>query len=282
MLHFPGLSAYAWRYSNAPANPADNANTGYTNTAGIGAYGSWSQVISAANMANDASWIRLIPLSAFGNNSNRAVLVEIGVDPAGGTSYTSLGAEMLTGGRGSTSGYNGDGFLLPVRIRAGSSVAVRSYSSPGYTWSPRVTVYGVPSRPELVPVGSIFRQIGTTTPPAGQSITPGSSGSYSSWVDLGATADRLWWWQLGVASTATTLGTLQYYFELAFGDATNKHLLQRQYLVADTNERQCDISAANINLMNFRPVPAGANIYVRATCSGTPSSGWTVLANGVG
>ena len=73
------------------------------------------------------------------------------------------------------------------------------------------------------------------------------------------------------------------YIDLAFGDATNKHVIMRQHHGGVTNETVADAAANNLNMFNcFCPVPAGSTMYVRGRCINAPDTGYNAVAVGIG
>jgi hypothetical protein len=73
------------------------------------------------------------------------------------------------------------------------------------------------------------------------------------------------------------------YVDLAYGDATNKVIIRRQYFLSDTGpKRWPNAFGTNLLFDSYKPVPAGATLYVRGRCSTTPDSNWNAVAIGIG
>lgn len=272
-------SRFCWTYNNASApnvTPGTSVTPGASN-----AEGSWTQIAAAASITQDV-WGILLWING-GNTSTSAKnhALDIGVDPAGGTSYTERVANMLCGQShaGSTGGYF---YYLPLFIKAGSAVAVRIQGSAGTAGTVRVAAkfFGKPSRPEMVRAGSFAETIGFVSNAVGTSFTPGNSGAEGSWVSLGTTTRALWWWQLCVQINNTTTTALNYACDLAFGDASNKHMIIQDLpvILNGTAEQTTQLLVPN----SYCEVPAGATIYVRGSCSGTTVSGFNATAVGIG
>lgn len=92
-LFTPPLSAFNWTYDNWGANPAATIGTSVTPGAS-NAEGSWTQVASSANIAEDVYWIYFQIHTGATATAAKPQLLDIGVDPAGGTSYTAIISDM--------------------------------------------------------------------------------------------------------------------------------------------------------------------------------------------
>jgi hypothetical protein len=262
VLFAPGLSSFRWTYDNWGANPTATHGTAVTPGAS-NVEGSWTQVASAANIANHVYWVEL--RITDGNTTGQAKnhLLDLGIDSAGGTSYTACVSNI---------------------IAAGSSVAVRIQGSHATAGTVRVSAkfYGQPSHLEAMPTSSVSETVGAITNSNGVSFTPGNAAD-GTWASLGTTVLPLWWWQLGVQIDNTTITALLTYVDLAFGDATNKHIINRVMLNLTTVETIGHAFPGNLNLFNcYCPVPAGATMYVRGRCSGAPVTGYNAVAVGFG
>jgi hypothetical protein len=283
MLLPAGFSYYGFRYDNWGANPGGSIGTSVVPGAS-NVEGSWTQIASSANIAQDCYWIYLLIHSGATSTAQKDHLVDIGVDPAGGTSYTAIISNIDCGASPSLTSSGSRQFSFPFFIKAGSSVAVRVQGSNATAGTVRVAAqfFGQPSAPENVPIGAISQTFGTISGSAGPTVTPGNAAD-GSWVDLGATSTALWWWQMGYGISNGTV-TIEYtYFEVAFGNVTNKHTIFKCMHVGNTTENvglaiapQASMPAA------FCPVPAGQNIYVRARCSDAPDTGYHANVIGIG
>lgn len=275
-------SRFGWKYSNfsaASTSPGASITPGASN-----AEGSWVQVASSANMAEDAYWIVAGITGGSTSGSAKNHLLDIGIDEAGGSSYTAIISNIVCGQTGFYA-QSGDFFIFPIKIDAGSSVAFRVQGSNATAGTVRgqFTAYGKPSRPELVPVGAYSETIGTITNSNGVSFTPGNSAAEGTWVSLGTTSKDLWWWQLGVQCDNGTITALNYHVDLAFGDSTNKHMIIEDCPIHFPGTNEQKTGGHLIRMPEFYcPVPSGAELWVRGSCSGTAVSGWNAVAIGIG
>lgn len=281
----PGLGcAFNWRYTNQAGNSTSAYGTSVTPGAS-NAEGSWTQIASSANIAEEV-FALVIQITGGNTTANQKDhLLDIGVDPAGGTSYTAIVSNLMCG-QSDASSQIGITFVLPIRIRAGSAVAVRIQGSNATagTVIVRAVFYGRPSNPEAVMSGAYSETIGTVSGSAGVSFTPGNSNAEGAWQSLGTTAKNLWWFQLCVQISNGTTTNKNYHIDLAYGDATNKHTIIENALLSVTGTTERVIYVANLQnfLECFRRVPAGSTLYVRATCNTTTDTGFTALVVGIG
>lgn len=273
-------SRFAFEYGNA-STPSTTAYGLSVTPGASNAEGAWTQIASAANIASDVYGFWLYVSNGHTSAAAKNHLIDIGVDPAGGTSYTAIISNLVCG-QSAPFDDGGRAWYFPMFIKSGSSVAVRIQGSNATAGTVRVAMdfYGKPSRPESFPVGKFSETIGAITNSNGVSFTPGNSGVEGSWVSLGTTVKNLWWWQLGVQIDNGTLSQLSYYIDLAYGDATNKHLIIENYFITLTGTAERELSLLERNC--YCEVPAGSTIYVRGTCSGTADSGFNAVAVGVG
>lgn len=283
MLHPVGLSAYNFTYDNWGANPASTIGTSVTPGAS-NAEGSWTQIASSANIAQDCYWLYLQIHSGATSAAAKNHLLDIGVDPAGGTSYTAIISNLQCGASPALSAAGAKEHIFPFFIKAGSSVAVRIQGSNATAGTVRVAArfYGQPTRPEAVPVGNISETFGTITNSNGNAFTPGNAAD-GSWVDLGATTYPLWWWQMGYGVDNATITAEYTYIEVAWGDGTNK-VPMFKVMHGGTTGETAGLAAQTqmLSCAAYNPVPAGANIYIRGRCNNAPDTGYHATVIGIG
>jgi hypothetical protein len=227
----------------------------------------------------------------YGGVANAATALpacmDIGVDTAGGTSYSLVASNVLVGQSGVRPERGVNLLRLPLRIPSGASVAARvSTPNTGGLTGVHAHFYGAPSRPESVWAGSFCESVGIAndgsvpSSNSGTSITPGNSGAWGSWASLGTTVNALHFWQLFIGANNATLNTLYYFFELYFGDgSTYVPIIIKRLVQIENNER---VYLTGVHRAVSVSVPAGSAIYARATCSGTTDTGLSIMALGVG
>lgn len=276
-------SAHAFTYDNWGTNPASTIGTSVVPGAS-NAEGNWTQVATSGNIAQDVVAFYMQVHTGATSAAQKSHLLDVGVDPAGGTSYTAIISNLVCGCSPSLSQAGNREFFFPLRIPAASSVAVRIQGSNATAGTVHVPMrfYGQPSAPYTLPFGTFSETIGTITNSSGVSFTPGNAAD-GSWVSLGATTNPMWWWQLGYQIDNATITAEYTYIDLAWGDASNKHRIFRMMHGGTTSET-CGLAAQTQLLWHaaYQPVPAGTNIYVRGRCNNAPDTGYNAVAVGVG
>jgi hypothetical protein len=211
-------------------------------------------------------------------------LLDIGVDPAGGTSYTAVISNISCGQtQAVTTGW--DEFVFPFFVKAGSSVAVRVQGSHTTAGTVRVVAdfFGRPTNPEMVPCGTYSETIGTITNSNGPTIVAGSTAE-GAWTSIGTTAKDLWNWTLGYQLNNGTITASYYAVDLAYGDATNKEIILENVAFGfyGTAEIKASTLMGRSLIRKDRYVPGGSTLYVRVACSAAPIAGSTVTVIGIG
>jgi hypothetical protein len=281
----PGLSRFAWTFDNFGANPG--ATPGTSVTPGISnAEGSWTQLATSANVAHNVFglFLRISDNAASSPTTGKNFLLDLGVDPAGGTSYTSIINNIVCGSAGPITATGGHSFFFPIFITAGSTIAARIQGSHGTATASRVGIklYGQPSAPWNMPVGSYAETIGTITNSNGVSFTPGNAAD-GSWASLGTTTKNLWWWQIGYQIDNGTITAEYTYIELAYGDGSNKVIICEKMHQGTTSEQSGTVLNTNILAHEaYCPVPAGSTMYIRGRCLNAPDTGYNAVAIGIG
>lgn len=279
------LATYSARYNyetnNWGADPSATPGTSVTPGAS-GAEGSWINVLGALAHSIYLLYVRV----SDGATSAAAKqhVMDIGVDPAGGSSYTEIISNIVCGASATITagGAPGHEFLFPYYIPAGSTVAVRISGSNATAGTVRVGVSarGERSHAWVLPSAQYSETLGVSGT-SGTSFTPGNAAA-GSWVLLGTTTRECWWWQLAYQINNATITAEYTYIELAWGDATNKHIILRRMHGGNTSEGIG--TPLNENLIwpaAYCVVPASTNIYVRGRCNNAPDSGYQASAIGL-
>ena len=268
------------RISNQSGQPATTQGTSIT--PGDNTFPAYVEILSATAYETCLAVIHLH--DGFTAANARNMLVNIGIDTAGGTTYVTRIPNLLCTGAG---GYlvTGGGcyYIFPLYIPAGATLAAQASVDNATVGTVRVGIqlYGRPSRPESVCVGHYVTSFGEDTAAStGTAVTPGtvSEGAY---VQLGiATARDHWWWQLGTLGMDDTIISPEgYHLDLAYGDATNKHLIIDDLLVGNSNSESLHLPPWMVNA--HCAVPIGQLVYGRAQASATQAN-HQMLAYGLG
>jgi hypothetical protein len=261
-------------------------NTGFGASATSGAAntkGSPVTLIAGASVTEDCYQIDIVFGGGSTAGAQRTFLADILIDPAGGTSWSTLIPNLLVlGPHHSFGGYH---YSFPLFIKAGTSIGFQHQCNAA-TQALRcaIVLLGKPTRPELLKYGHKVEAIGAnTTSTIGVSVTPGSSNDKGSYASLGTASNSNFYWQIGTAMADATAGTsYQYVFDLALGDATNKRLaIINSYLL---NENTEDAARPNWSgaVMPYKQGIAGEEVYARCAASFTSwDSGICATAYGV-
>lgn len=273
-------NSFEWWTSNNTGRPS--AAMGTSITPGNNTMGSYTQLLAGASVTQDVFGILIQINSNAVAAAARDTLVTIGVDPAGGTSYTDT-IQNLLGSCAAPNTFGGINYYFPLWIRAGSSIAAKASVNNATVGTLRVytQVLGQPTNPEAIKVGTYVDSFGVTTGSSnGTTVTSGTT-SEGSWTTLATSTSRsCWWWQLGMGCNDSTMAALVYAADLGIGDGTTKRVVVNDMLAfADSSERLsygpytfgCEFDAA-----------AGVNVYGRLQCSGTADSGLSLAAYGLG
>lgn len=274
---------FGWTYDNWGTNPSATPGTAVTPGASD-VEGSWTQIASSGNIANDVYAVYIRVAAGATSGQIKSQILDIGVDPAGGTSYSAIISDLVCGcSPALTVAGNREHFFL-FYIKAGSSVAVRIQGSNATAGTVRVIArfYGRPSNPDLMPIGQFSETIGAITNSSGVSFTPGNAAD-GSWVSLGTTTRDLFWWQLGYQIDNATITAEYTFIELACGDASNKQRIMGVMHGGTTGET-CGLAMQTglLACAAYRPVPAGANLYIRGRCNNAPDTGYNANCVGIG
>lgn len=275
---------FQWSYSNTGATrPASAFGTSVTpGTAPT--FGAWAQTSTALNMSQDTYGVLININNGFTSNTIRNILVDLGVDNAGGTTYLTKIPTLIGG---SAAPYNvGNGgiwYYFPLFIPAGSSTAVRATATGAVTaFNVNVTYYGQPRRPDAIRCGSYVDAYGVnTTTCQGAAITLGTTAE-GAWAQIGtATTAAYWWWQAGFSYNDASQTASVIHIDASAGTATQKKILfENQYWQTNATEQMsCQM---NTVVNSYNNVATGDLMYARGQSSTTSDTGPGVALYGLG
>lgn len=245
--------------------------------------GSWTQLATA--LSNEAIGFYIQVHAGATSAAAKPQLMDIGIDPAGGTTYTAIISDMQIGASPAITAAGAREHYFPLRIPAGATVAARIRGANATAGTVRIAIrfYGRASNGLALPCGAYSQTLGADTATSlGTAITPGNA-SDGGWADLGATTRDMWWWQLGYVVNNATVTAEYTYLEVAYGDASNKTSIF-SVMHGGTTSETCGLAAQTQLLwpVAYRPVAAGDHIYVRGRCNNSPDTGYSVTVTGVG
>jgi hypothetical protein len=278
MLHvLPNGNNFAWSVTNATARPASGYGTAVSIGTNSKAQYGYTQLLSALARDVYAVMININSIASSGTASD--TVIDIAVDPAGGTSYSIVIADLLGSCADTYVATGGIWYYFPLFIKAGSTVAARGSQVGGGELS-RIffTGYGSPKDRRLLRCGTKVTTYGISGS-SGTAVTSGST-SEGSFVALsGAVTTRTWWWQVGMGCNNAAMAGGGYHADLVYGDGTNNVTLVENRLFV-TSVAEAISAPPHLGLCN-RDLPTGGTLYGRLQCNTTPSTGLSMAAYGV-
>jgi len=273
MLALPHTNSWGFVYTNQE-NGSSTLGTSVT-PGTSSAEGSWAQIASAANIAADVNFVMLLVTLGESSGQSKQHFLDLGWDPAGGSSYTAFCQDFACGGSRGPAFSMGIPFEFPCKIPAGSTVAARVQGSNATAGSFRVWAYffGKPSRPELWRNAAYSETLGAGASTLGTSFTPGNA-SWGAWASLGTTTKKHFWTQLGVQLNNNTQTGHYCRVQVGIGDGTNMHVIADRVVVTSNGEA-CWHSPQHGGAWE---IPAGAELWVRGNNSAAPDSGYNATA----
>lgn len=267
MLWLPHGNSFEWSTNNNTGRPA--TTLGSSITPAQNSKGSWTEIL--ADLAEEVWAVTVVIHSTTVAAQIKDVLVDIGIDPAGGTSYTTLIPNLLAGGANSfTQGTPGAAYFFPLHIPKGAAVAARGSVNNATVGTIRVyiQVHGKPTHPELFKKGFSVEAFGITAASSrGTAITAGTT-SEGAWTELtaGTLSKDYFWAQVGRGIHDTTAQNGVVGIDVAAGDASTKRVILDQVLSAESTNEYA--SKWQTPWQGPVRVPSGSRIYGRAQCSG--------------
>ena len=201
----PGFTFEADVFSGA-APPAAVGGVAFTTAASANVDGTAVTVLSA--LARDACYLVLSFAQTSGIGVPPQVMADILIDPAGGTSWSSLIDDLLVGSAGNLNSSGGTGanlyFHFPLWIPAGASIGVqaRRAHTTALTGQIQAWVYGEPKRPDQWWCGQKVESLGiNAASSSGTGHVPAAVGAFSTWATIGTSTKRYGALQFSVGGT---------------------------------------------------------------------------------
>lgn len=221
-------------------------------------------------VTHDVEYLVIALWGDFIAATNSSGLFDILIDPAGGTSWDTtnpLISNLLVGfSNDIASGlWTPRMYHFPIWVKSGASFAGRvQYASSGLSVEAAIHVYGGSANPSTWWCGTHVESIGIDTGNSrGTTHTPGNSGTYSSWTNLGSTqSGTSGAVQFGFTGHLTAYNALQYFWQFGIG---SQQVGPTMWEAMGTSEAGVQSPSGPI----FYAAPSGTQWQVRATCSGT-------------
>lgn len=260
-----------------------DAGYGTTATSGGSTHtkGTPVSLISGASVTHDVYGMGINFVGGNASNSIRRYLADILIDPAGGSSWSTLIANLFVNNASLiTGGYR---YYFPIYLKSGTSIGFQHQCNLASTaLRCGVQLYGQPKRPESIVVGTRVETFGAVTATtSGTAHTPGTS-AFSSYTNIGTTSRNLWWWQWGgIGYNESGFVANSIVADVACGDGTNQLICIDSVFQNYTAAEQGGKDAFGLKVP-YREIPGGTNVYVRSACSGTPETTPTTTVYGLG
>lgn len=282
MLYVPNYGGYGL-ILHGPAAARPSTTYGASVTPGNNTKGSYTQLISGASLTNDVYFIEVTIHANFVSTAARATILDIGYDPAGGTSYSVLIPDLLCSqactGFAAREGATGFRYRFPLFIKSGTSLGAAASVNNATVGTLRcyTKLFCKPKQPEACKVGSFVEAIGVAASTSqGTAVTPGTT-SEGSWTSLGTTSKATWWHQLGASvDNGVIAGNIAYFCDLSAGAAGGEQLLVDDAMLYTNSNIDAEAMPDQYSLQ--QEVVGGATIWGRMQCSGTADSGTTMMA----
>ena len=249
-----------------------------TPNAASDAYG--TAVALGSALTSDCYGIMININTNAGSVASRNSVIQLMVDPNGGTSYTAVLTGLLCGSAGPYVTSGGMWYYFPYFIKSGATIAVAARGSVATAFRVGYKIYQQPENALMMMKGKYFETLGVTVgtgTAVGTTIVPGTT-SDGSWTSIGTTTKDLWWWQVGFQLPVgdTSWGALAYHVDIGVGSATTPDIIISDALFTTTAAEQLEM-VPNILGCTWN-VPAGSTLYARVQNSGTNETGNYSLA----
>lgn len=249
-------------------------------TPGNNTYGTYVTLISGASLTYDAYEIEICISFVGVSAAARDGVVSLGIDQAGGTSFTSV-ADLIAGPAAQVTILEGGTFYkFPYFIKAGSSIGVAAAVNSATATAIRVwcRVKCQPSRPDSLLVGQYIDQFGVSlATSAGTAITEGAAAE-GAWTQLGSALTRpCWYWEFGYGCNNATMNASTNDVDIGIGSASAKNIIIANHRVLTSSLEQVSKPSAGVYAVGA----TGDIVYGRSQAL-SANTGVSLAAYGVG
>jgi hypothetical protein len=284
---FTSGNTFNWSVDNFGATYSD-AGIGLNSPGHANANTKGANTSMLVGIAEDCYGMVIMFSGANSTGTIRRCLTDVLIDPAAGvgnagSSWSVVIPDLYANSPSLACG--GYWYYFPLYLKAGTAIGSAHQDLVATTQALRVCikVFGKPTRPELLRVGTKVEAFGVTlASTSGTAITPGTTAMGAYTASLGTTVNDLFWWQGGMGTNDTTLlpgePTL---LDVAAGDGTNKLLCAENIWYMPNASEQVGKAPMGVR-MPYREMPAGSFVYMRAAGVAAPQTTPTVVAYGLG
>ena len=259
-----------------PGTSTGTSVTPTNNTTG----GTFATLIASGTLTEDAYAIELCVNNVGISGAARDCIVTLGLDPAGGTSFTDT--VNLLCGQASTMNNLGIGhkFWFPLWIKAGTTIGARASVNSATVTAIQAyaKVFCKPRRPELIWCGQKIEELGLTIGSStGTSVTAGTA-SEGSWTSIGTTtrSHRFYEFGFGMNDAATTNNA--YAVDVSVGDASNKKIIIADHVIGTRDVEM----ASKPSCPTWARSTAGDVVYARTQAGPNAASTHSIAVYAMG
>lgn len=241
--------------------------------------GSWTSIVTVAPF--DIYFLNVFLGNVAASTSVTSMLVDIGIDPAGGTSYTVIIPNILCSGAAPNT-IGGQSHMFPVFIPKGSQIAARCQAIVvSDTVTVGCTMIGGHNRTNPWPHRGAIQDYGTNlTDSGGTPLANAGANSKGAWVQLGADTTRRHSGLIYAAGgNVSTMSAATLLIDIGVDPAggTSYGVVIPNLFLRHSNTEQVYLSNYLTGLLAI-DIPAGAAIGVRSQCSATNDNDRTDVA----
>lgn len=264
-----GGPSFQYEISNLTGTPS-NSTPGANFTYGGGNVD--GAAVSVITLTQSIQYL-VIGVAGCGTNAeDNSALADILVDPAGGTSWTTLIDDLVVGFTGGLA--NGTGpmplwYHFPLFVASGSSLGIRAKKNGATAATSGYCVmfgFGNPSNQRAWDYGTGVESLGIADAANSKatSITPGNTGAWSSYATIGTSTRQYRAIQLGLNGSDSAASNSGYHYQIGIG-GTQIAGTPTFYGSIATSET---LARTQFYGPTYCNIPSGSAIQLRATCSG--------------
>ncbi len=251
--------------------------------------GAWAEIISETDYDFDIFYIAVHHQDTRVSATDTSMLLDIGYDASGGTSYSVVLSNLLAGyANVGNDGEYSRNFSCPVYIPRGSAIAARCQSViSSDTVLVGASIYG--GTPPLQPLQNhgLVVTYGVTESSASAGTTlPENSPAHteSAWQEItAATTHPHRGLAIGVQGANTSLNIARFVFDVATGASSSEVMLLENFAwFSSRSDERVAIRGPGIGWLVTTPIPEGTRLAVRAQASSTVTDNLEVALYGWG
>jgi len=237
-----------------------------------------------------------ILISFVGSNASATIhrhLADLLIDPAAGVGGAGSAWSVVIANLYSaypSLGCGGYCYYFPLYLKAGTAIGFAQQAVvAAKAMRVGVKLFGKPTRPELLRVGTKVQTYGAVTAStSGTAITPGTNAMGAYTASLGTSTFDQFWWQGGLGFNDTTIGGGTSISETTFldvaasNDGGTAKLICAENIAATFSTTEQGGKEPFGSVPPVQRVPSGADVYMRGASTIAPNTTPTCVAYGLG